>query len=57
MSRGYIPLKLTFSDGLHLTSEGYGVFWDEYTKLVRGELKGRGLDWDDWSDLPPRVPK
>ncbi|EJT45399.1 hypothetical protein A1Q1_06162 [Trichosporon asahii var. asahii CBS 2479] len=44
------------ADGLHLTTQGYGVFWDEYTKLVRGEFKGRGLDWDDWSDLPPRMP-
>jgi hypothetical protein len=23
------------SDGLHLTSEGYAVFWEEYTKLVK----------------------
>lgn len=44
------------SDGLHLTSEGYGVFWDEYARLVRTTFKGRGLDWEDEQDLPLRMP-
>ncbi|TXT07885.1 uncharacterized protein COLE_04809 [Cutaneotrichosporon oleaginosum] len=44
------------SDGLHLTSEGYAVFWDEYTKLVKTVFKGRGLDWESLDDLPLRMP-
>jgi len=31
--------------------------WDEYTKLVKNEFKGRGLDWEDMTDLPRRVPE
>jgi hypothetical protein len=31
--------------------------WDEYTKLVKNDFKGRGLDWEDVSDLPRRAPK
>ncbi|KAL1407206.1 isoamyl acetate-hydrolyzing esterase [Vanrija albida] len=49
-------LRAFLSDGLHLTSRGYGVFWDEYTALVRGHLRGRGLDWEDVEDLPLRMP-
>jgi hypothetical protein len=44
------------SDGLHLTSEGYAVFWEEYTKLVKTVFKGRGLDWESLDDLPLRMP-
>lgn len=47
---------LTFSDGLHLTSKGYAVFWSEYQKLVKGVFRGRGLDWEDPTDLPLRIP-
>jgi hypothetical protein len=48
--------KLIRSDGLHLSTKGYNVFWLEYCKLVKGPLKGRGLDWEDLEDCPPRVP-
>ena len=48
--------ELTCSDGLHLSTKGYNVFWQEYCKLVKGPLKGRGLDWEDLEDCPPRVP-
>jgi hypothetical protein len=47
---------LTHRDGLHLSTKGYAVFWQEYCKLVKGPLKGRGLDWTDPADCPPRVP-
>jgi hypothetical protein len=47
----------TLSDGLHFTSEGYRVLWDEYTKLVKTDFKGRGLDWENATDLPRRVPE
>nr|XP_019044062.1 hypothetical protein I302_07342 [Kwoniella bestiolae CBS 10118]OCF22992.1 hypothetical protein I302_07342 [Kwoniella bestiolae CBS 10118] len=45
-----------FHDGCHMTAEGYGVLWEEYTKIVGGPWKGHGLDWEDESDLPMRVP-
>ncbi len=43
-------------DGLHLTSAGYAVFWEEYTKRVKTVFKGRGLDWESLDDLPLRMP-
>ncbi|WRT70139.1 uncharacterized protein IL334_007133 [Kwoniella shivajii] len=45
-----------FHDGCHMTTEGYGVLWDEYQKIVKGAWKGDGLDWEDEDDLPLRVP-
>lgn len=48
--------KAEISDGLHLTTEGYAVVWEEYTKIVKSDFKGRGLDWEDLDDLPMRVP-
>lgn len=45
------------SDGLHLETKGYQVFWDQYTDLVRTTFKGRGLSFTDLSDLPLRVPE
>lgn len=51
-----VALTTIGSDGLHLTTEGYGIFWDEYTKLVKNEFKGRGLDWEDPVDCPELVP-
>ena len=40
-----------------MSSKGYGVLWDEYTKLVKGEFRGRGLDWDVEEGLPWAVPE
>ena len=50
-------VSLSCRDGLHLTTKAYAVLWKEYTKLVKTTFKGRGLDWDDLTDLPFRVPK
>ncbi|WVQ84688.1 hypothetical protein IAT38_006843 [Cryptococcus sp. DSM 104549] len=44
-----------FVDGVHLSTEGYAIFWKLYEDLVRGEWKGRGLDWADPEDLPSRT--
>jgi len=44
-------------DGLHLSAKGYEVLWKEYTKLVKGEFKGRGLDWDVKEGLPWAAPE
>ena len=44
------------SDGLHLSSEGYAVLWREMERVIKVDFKGRGLDWDDFEDLPRRVP-
>ncbi|TYJ55449.1 hypothetical protein B9479_003838 [Cryptococcus floricola] len=45
-----------YSDGIHLNAKGYAVLWDLYTDLIKNRWQGRGLDWEDESDLPSRVP-
>ncbi|CAD6568735.1 MAG: hypothetical protein TREMPRED_004739 [Tremellales sp. Tagirdzhanova-0007] len=45
-----------FFDGVHLTTRGYGVLWKEVTRVIKVDFKGRGLDWEDFDDLPRRVP-
>ena len=47
---------VAISDGVHLTTRGYGVLWKEIEKVIKVDLKGRGLDWEDFDDLPRRVP-
>ena len=47
---------VTISDGVHLTTRGYGVLWKEVTRVIKVDFKGRGLDWEDFDDLPRRVP-
>lgn len=44
-------------DGLHLSSEGYDVLWTEYGKIVKGEFRGRGLDWEGDEGLVWGVPE
>ncbi len=46
-----------YRDGLHLSSQGYEVLWKEYAKVVKGDLKGRGLDWEVEEGLPWAVPE
>ncbi len=47
---------MSSSDGVHLTSAGYDILWREITRVIKVEFKGRGLDWEDFDDLPRRVP-
>ena len=49
-------LDLDGSDGLHLTTKGYTLLWDNLSALIKTELKGRGLDYEDLDDLPRRAP-
>jgi len=44
------------TDGLHFSSKGYGVLWREIERVVKTDFRGRGLDFDDITDLPFRVP-
>jgi hypothetical protein len=45
------------SDGLHLTTKGYDVLWREIVRVIKGDFKGRGLDWEDLQDLPMTIPE
>lgn len=42
---------------MHLTTAGYDVLWSEIDKLVHTDFKGRGIDWDDQTDLPWTEPE
>lgn len=44
------------SDGVHLTTKGYTLLWDKISETIKTEFKGRGLDYEDFDDLPRRVP-
>ena len=44
------------SDGVHLSTKGYEVLWKEIERVIKVDFKGRGLDWDDFDDLPGRAP-
>jgi lysophospholipase L1-like esterase len=48
--------ELIISDGVHFTSAGYRVVWEELSVLIRAKFAGRGLDFEDFDDLPYRVP-
>ena len=39
-----------------MTTKGYTVLWDKISETIKTEFKGRGLDYDDFDDLPRRVP-
>jgi hypothetical protein len=47
----------SYRDGVHLTTEGYDVLWQEIDKLVHADFEGRGIDWDDQEDLPWTEPE
>lgn len=32
------------------------MLWDNLSNVIKTEFKGRGLDYDDFDDLPRRVP-
>ncbi|ORX35420.1 SGNH hydrolase-type esterase domain-containing protein [Kockovaella imperatae] len=49
-------LSSLFIDGVHLSTKGYTVVWDLLARIIKTEFKGRGLDWEDFDDLPRRVP-
>ncbi|WVQ84686.1 hypothetical protein IAT38_006841 [Cryptococcus sp. DSM 104549] len=46
-----------FTDGLHFTTEGYKVLWGRLERVIKVGFHGRGLDWEDLSDLPFRAPR
>ena len=55
----YIALPGCFtdiSDGVHMTTKGYTLLWDNISETIKTQFKGRGLDYDDFDDLPRRVP-
>lgn len=39
-----------------MTTKGYTVLWDKISATIKTEFDGRGLDYDDFDDLPRRVP-
>lgn len=47
-------LRPFFTDGLHMTPEGYAVVFDEVIRVIRSEFAG--LDPEDQSSLPLRPP-
>ncbi|WWD19723.1 hypothetical protein CI109_104187 [Kwoniella shandongensis] len=49
-------LEKFFNDGLHLTTDGYDVLWQQASKIIKQDFAGRGLDWEDVKDLPFRAP-
>ncbi|RSH91344.1 hypothetical protein EHS25_009643 [Saitozyma podzolica] len=45
-----------YIDGVHYTSAGYNLLWDRLASLIKTKFAGRGLDFEDLSDLPHRTP-
>ena len=39
-----------------MTTKGYTLLWDNISETIKTQFKGRGLDYDDFDDLPRRVP-
>ena len=48
-------VKLTSSDGVHLTPIGYKLLWKAMSELILTKFQGRGLDFTNTDDLHPRV--
>jgi len=48
-------LRKYFTDGLHLTPEGYEVIYNDCLHVIKNEFKG--LDPDDQSSLPMTMPQ
>ena len=49
-------VKLTSSDGVHLTPIGYKLLWKAMSELILTKFQGRGLDFTNTDDLPQRAP-
>ena len=50
-------IPLIASDGVHLSTAGYTAVWNTLARTIKTELNGRGLDWENFDDLPMRVPQ
>jgi hypothetical protein len=48
-------LRKYFTDGLHMTAEGYDIVFNECMQVIKSEFKG--LDPDDQSSLPMTIPQ